>query len=383
MNKKKKNKRRSGKQLGIAGGLDRITNLPDSILHHIISILDTKSAVKTSVLSKQWKSVWKHVHSLNLELNFNEYARYARFVDNVLSLRYPLHVSKVLLLWNLGACPAAPDDWFSLLRRLFRYAVSHGAQHFNIRLRINLYIPLLELFDSISDTVRTLELVRFDLDCQPERSAFRLLTTLKLYDCWFSTEDELVEPFSQFPFLKDLVLDDCSWLVSEDEHRIRRLRISGLELVNLTITRTNVWNFELFAPKLESLVLCFVEFTEFSELTLPSLVYADIGCPPFDEDDDNVIEHLVVMFRGLHNVECLILGKEISKAVRRMSKFLEQQPCPFTKLKKLNLELDSNDDVPYKVLDSYFNNVASNAGLHIQIGEEVSISPDVLFHPIT
>ncbi|CAN1225539.1 Putative F-box/FBD/LRR-repeat protein At1g78760 [Linum grandiflorum] len=81
-----------------AGGDDRISNLPDSIIHHILSFIDTTSAVRTSVLSKQWKSAWKHVHALNMELKFDEYSRYERFVDKLLSLRHSYHVSKVFCL---------------------------------------------------------------------------------------------------------------------------------------------------------------------------------------------------------------------------------------------------------------------------------------------
>ncbi|CAN0827430.1 F-box/FBD/LRR-repeat protein At2g26030, partial [Linum grandiflorum] len=116
-----------------------LCNFPDSILHHILFFLDTKFVVQTCVLSKQWESAWKHVHALNLSLYFDECSRYETFVDNFLSFRHP------------------------------RYAVSHGAQHFNLQPSVELIpnIPLLNLFDSTPDTVRTLKLVFFHFDCRP------------------------------------------------------------------------------------------------------------------------------------------------------------------------------------------------------------------------
>ncbi|CAN0878542.1 F-box/LRR-repeat protein 25 [Linum grandiflorum] len=43
-----------------ARSADRLSSLPDSILHHILSFLDIKCVVQTSVLSRMWRCVWKH-----------------------------------------------------------------------------------------------------------------------------------------------------------------------------------------------------------------------------------------------------------------------------------------------------------------------------------
>ena len=38
--------------------MDKISNLPDFILHRILSFLPREDAVRTCVLSKRWGSVW-------------------------------------------------------------------------------------------------------------------------------------------------------------------------------------------------------------------------------------------------------------------------------------------------------------------------------------
>jgi len=46
---------------------DRLSDLPDPILHHILSLLDTKEAFQTSILSTRWKNLPNHLSTLRLK----------------------------------------------------------------------------------------------------------------------------------------------------------------------------------------------------------------------------------------------------------------------------------------------------------------------------
>lgn len=43
---------------------DNISEFPDHVLLHIMSLMDTKSAVRTCVLSKRWKDLCKRLTNL-------------------------------------------------------------------------------------------------------------------------------------------------------------------------------------------------------------------------------------------------------------------------------------------------------------------------------
>lgn len=52
--------------------IDRISLLPDILRLHILSLLPRRCAIRTGVLSKEWKDLWKHRFSMVISLDFSE-----------------------------------------------------------------------------------------------------------------------------------------------------------------------------------------------------------------------------------------------------------------------------------------------------------------------
>lgn len=48
-------------------GIDRLSALPDEILHCVMSFLTSRQAVQTCVLSPRWKDLWRAVPCLNID----------------------------------------------------------------------------------------------------------------------------------------------------------------------------------------------------------------------------------------------------------------------------------------------------------------------------
>ncbi|GKV41275.1 hypothetical protein SLEP1_g48829 [Rubroshorea leprosula] len=68
--------------------VDRISDLPDSVIHHILSFLPAEDAVKTGVLSKRWMYLWTHAPKLtfrhDLYCSPSTLQGFLRFVDKTL-----------------------------------------------------------------------------------------------------------------------------------------------------------------------------------------------------------------------------------------------------------------------------------------------------------
>ncbi|KAL6857057.1 hypothetical protein ACP4OV_018439 [Aristida adscensionis] len=61
---------RSGRKKAKAkgkGAMDRISGLPDELLHHVMSFLPARDAVRTCVLSPRWRHLWESVRRLNVD----------------------------------------------------------------------------------------------------------------------------------------------------------------------------------------------------------------------------------------------------------------------------------------------------------------------------
>lgn len=67
---------------------DIISNLPNDIIHRILSFVDIIYAIRTCTLSRKWNNIWTSVPHLNLNSGmFRDVPQFTEFVVNVLSRR--------------------------------------------------------------------------------------------------------------------------------------------------------------------------------------------------------------------------------------------------------------------------------------------------------
>ncbi|KAL2476772.1 putative F-box/fbd/LRR-repeat protein [Abeliophyllum distichum] len=116
---------------------DRLSDLPNDVLHHILFFLPIKSIAQTSVLSKRWRNLWYSFPDLDFtSLNILTNAASARkkmssyclkgaeFIDQVLGLREKHSDIRLLRIRAFLS--------FSRLNGLIRRAIKHNVQELDI-----------------------------------------------------------------------------------------------------------------------------------------------------------------------------------------------------------------------------------------------------------
>lgn len=141
---------------------DRISKLPDNILHRILSFLPTKYAVATSVLSSSWRNLWKAIDVIDIDyhhiLNPSSVGE-----DNVKLFIFFIYGvlkncdSTIIHKFHLS-CPKYIS--LSCLRAFVDFACSRNVQELNLDIQLGSVCELShELF-----TCKSLEVLKLGTD---------------------------------------------------------------------------------------------------------------------------------------------------------------------------------------------------------------------------
>ncbi|KEH33856.1 F-box/RNI/FBD-like domain protein, putative [Medicago truncatula] len=106
---------------------DRLSDLPESVILHILSFLNTKHAVQTCVLSPIYKDLWKRLPALTLHnRDFRNFKIFTTFVSKILSLR-DSSISLQSLDFQRHNGRFEPQ-----LKKIVNYAISHNVQRLQL-----------------------------------------------------------------------------------------------------------------------------------------------------------------------------------------------------------------------------------------------------------
>ncbi|KAK0590617.1 hypothetical protein LWI29_029486 [Acer saccharum] len=225
---------------------DRLSNLPNPIIYNILSLMDTKYAVRTCVLSKKWLFHWRYIHSLNFDpKTFTKVSTFRKFVLHVLRRRRPFGVRGLKLL----IAYTAKSRNSSVEKKVFDYVASYGGLE-ELETNLDCWFP-----ESIvhCQSLKTLKLSTYSIEDLQDSFDFASLTTLQLSGTSFSqTQNNSFDIFSTCLNLENLILIKCSSYGREifeiSAPRLINLSISGFGLLN-TINKKTV----ISAPSLVNL----------------------------------------------------------------------------------------------------------------------------------
>ncbi|XP_016451265.2 putative F-box/FBD/LRR-repeat protein At4g00315 [Nicotiana tabacum] len=216
--------------------VDRISDLPDLILCHILSFLPTHYAVWTSLLSKRWKNLRTNVDTLYFDC-FNKKWRkrnFTRFANRVLMYQLFLNkLKKFSLLWT-KICDK--DD----IHAWVRWAIANGVEDFNLQKigetsrRVNLPISLYSC-----KTLGVLELRGQLLINCPGNICLPRLKTLSLVTVHYEGDERDVRKLiSSCPMLQSLYIERKGY------DNVSKFVISSRVLKNLKVKISDDGSFE-------------------------------------------------------------------------------------------------------------------------------------------
>jgi hypothetical protein len=267
---------------------DRISNLPDGILHHILSFLPVKSIAQASVLSTRWKYLWATLPCLDFsELNMKEdgHERKRKATELIIKKVLARHHTN----FNIKVFRFKGHLGLTCLRDCIRQLALHSVVELELDLCLydDFGLPRC-IFDCDSLTNLTLKAHwHYSLTCGRNSclklwsynvtgtTGLRSLQALTLKSVHFMDSDSTaLFTGSSFPVLKRLTLNRCRGLMTTHGlsigcPQLEDLRIEGTMIIGLDISagerlknllvqhsfssRKNIENWlKIYAPKLES-----------------------------------------------------------------------------------------------------------------------------------
>lgn len=222
----------------MAGSADRISALPDVLLHHVMSFLQAQEAVRSCVLARRWRHLWKSVRVLRVT-GGRPVQKSHKFLDHVIALRGHHPLSACLFHFSTFS----GNDWPYVNLRI-RYALACQVRVLDVSFSHGRSFPLPEL-PLVSQT----------------------LTQLNI--CYVRLNDKFLD-LSSCSALEDLNMTKCS--IPADKISSRSLKRLSIEECCFTHdTRTHIW-----VPSLISLQLIAVDGKTPLVEDMPMLVTAAV-----------------------------------------------------------------------------------------------------------
>ncbi|KAK0593523.1 hypothetical protein LWI29_038010 [Acer saccharum] len=287
--------------------VDQLSSLPEHIIYQILSLMDTKYAVQTCVLSKKWRNHWTNVHSLNfVHSSFSTWVGFKEFVLDVF-WRWGL---KSLTLRKLKFICGRTTASKNFVMTVFDYATAlpHRLEEVETDVIGDFPQSLVDFKEGLykCNTLKTLKvyhrLEKF-LGCES-------LTTLQISA--LLPRDFIPYWFDEGLYLKNLLFVNCVsgeiFSLFLDTLRLDTLTISNLrfcEKINIYASALGIFNWKGESP-------CLLSFESFNRSFIPKEVNIHIS-PPVDCPTKKWFTAMRDMVKGCRDVKSITVLLNISK----------------------------------------------------------------------
>ncbi|CAK8577883.1 unnamed protein product [Lathyrus sativus] len=316
---------------------DRLSDLPECIILHILSFLSAQHAVQTCVLSTRWKHLWKRIPTIRLSsYEFRTLKKFSVYLSKILSLR---DTSTALHAFDLFR---HRDIEHQLLKKFLKFVFSHNShlQQLGISLCADSGLIL-----SCVSSCRALTSLKLSLHPRgrelketlfPKSLNLPLLASLDLTNFAFCGDDSgCAEPFLQFTKLNSLVICRCKVIDAQI------LSISSETLANLAMHNNSslLAKIKLYAP-----TLCHFNYIgshhihEICGSGLSSVKKVNIKSLRFSASKEDALA-LFSWLLNFANIESLTVTSTVLQILSLVPDVLEVKLRSLHNLKSLKVEL--------------------------------------------
>ncbi|XP_022849225.1 putative F-box protein At1g49610 isoform X1 [Olea europaea var. sylvestris] len=329
-------------ELNSSEPLDRLSELPDSVVHFIFSFLPMDYVVRTTILSKRWKDLWTFVPYIYFQPKEGELDKFTNFVNRTLMLWKGKKIQKFTIDFKDVYEPSSCTD----LNLWVRFALEHEVEELDLDYFFvtldDRYWMTQRLFSGSS--IKKLRI----MDCNMEVSGkihWDQLKSLTINTVRWG-QDEIDKVLSGSPQLEILIMY-TSEKMSIHSGSLKKLFIH-FDLHNHFGEEIDS-ALEIWTPNLQVLEISGRLYCKFFlQVNVPSLVEATLhfSTPGYDD-----LEMVMVrdFFQSIHHVEKLSLGSHFIKELSAMEK--NDLPSPPLNLKRLSVDTYIGKDVLAGILN--------------------------------
>jgi hypothetical protein len=210
---------------------DIISTLPDEILCHILSFLETKQSVATSILSKRWNHLWLSVTTLYFNTQITDENSSFLFNDFVYSVLVSRNATIPIKTFHIQVSYDSPLECPNSIAKWVKFVIQHGVKYLHLCLFGRDDLPILPFKILSCKTLVFLELLGFCLRVSYSSVLLPSLKTLHLKSIVFPKLRDFTLFLSSCPILENLLTRD---LYFDSEESLSCNEWKSFCLTNLT-----------------------------------------------------------------------------------------------------------------------------------------------------
>ncbi|TXG67879.1 hypothetical protein EZV62_009154 [Acer yangbiense] len=336
----------------VGGDGDRLSSLPENIIRHILSFLDSIDIVRASAVSRKWRYIWVSMPYLCVDIPYR--MKFNDFVDWVLMFRNRLVDIQILRISDLNL-----EENYAFYR-LMDVVTEFNLQELDLMIQSSDKIELPQCILNCRSLV-SLKLSLYRLGTFPGLKkcmfpGFSRLKSLELCSVMFMDSLSLANFVSSCPHLENLSLDYCSFV----DDNIIEITAASLKHLSFILPKGNMhfkgpirreqtikFGLKVACPNLVSLKVVNLRSHEFSFQEMNSLqnLLMDLDRHYNDLEVQQCCHALSKMLKGVCNVKALEVSEVFLEDLHRLHLAVDTE-CfapSFNNLKSLTLHINNTD----------------------------------------